>query len=78
MGQTRIAGDWKDVVHIEERTGPRGGAYWLLTLECGHRKTVPRHPGYAYRLPVACRFAPKRVRCLHCGAPENDQEARQE
>jgi hypothetical protein len=34
-----------EVVHIEDRIGPRGGRYWILKLACGHLKAV-RQPRF--------------------------------
>lgn len=72
----RISGDWKDVVHIREGKGPRGGEYWFLTLECGHHKSVPRPPFRPEMVMTMLRRpsgAPKRVRCLYCGAPSENE-----
>lgn len=59
-------GPWRDVVHVEDCTGPRGGEHWLLTLSCGHHKArgKPRYQLHQFRKPP--RFAPKRTRCLVC------------
>lgn len=60
----------KKVIYIEDHVGPRGGEYWLLTLECGHikYKYKPR-----FRIGFFCRgpiTAPHSVRCWHCeGVP---------
>lgn len=65
---------WREVVHIEERTGPRGGSGWLLTLACGHTASrpdpTPRDP---MRFLTAMqqndlRGAPKKLRCITCWA----------
>lgn len=66
---------WRAVVHIEDgKPGPRGGAAWWLTLECGHgavRMKPSQRPSRAtQRMFRPLRFAPKRVRCLTCGAAE--------
>jgi len=74
MGRRRRSGDWKGVVHIEDRTGPRGGRCWLLTLECGHAKSVHIPPFRIGRL-LSHRppSPPQRVRCLICGAPDRKE-----
>jgi hypothetical protein len=64
---------WRDVVHIEERTGPRGGRYWELTLDvCGHLAFRTCRP---LGIEAACGApggrgrritAPDRVRCRTC------------
>jgi len=64
----------RDVVHIEERTGPRGGGIWYLTLSCGHFSVVRmRAPSYSNnvgaafgRLSMKDFFAPERSRCWIC------------
>ena len=77
---TRQRGAWKTVVHIEDCVGVHGGLYWMLTLECGHLKSVRKQvlrdfwligealgKSTGMNLPkYAPRFAPKRLRCLLC------------
>lgn len=65
----------QDVVYIFEREGARGGPYWLLVLACGHSAARPRQvptslPAMAQAMfrPMAEKFAPRRVQCLHCGS----------
>lgn len=60
--QGRLLTALVDVAHIEDKVGPHGGAYWLLTLSCGHFKAVrqPRYP--AGMLPVAHRGNVKQER----------------
>lgn len=65
-----MADPWRQVVHISESAGPRGGEYWSLILECGHhasrrqpRTGVPAALGR--NITATC--APVRVRCLFCG-----------
>ncbi len=76
----RQRGAWKTVVHIEDCVGVHGGLYWMLTLECGHFKSVRRPVVRDYWLmgeaigaslgvkqpQYAPKFAPKRLRCLMC------------
>jgi len=38
-----LAGPIREVVHIFEREGARGGPYWRLVLECGHSVARKRH-----------------------------------
>lgn len=38
-----LAGPPREVVHIFEREGPRGGPYWRLVLECRHSVARKRH-----------------------------------
>ncbi len=57
----------REVVHIRESTGPRGGKAWELRLSCGHyryvrRATGKRRPSLFRRL----QFAPKTAQCLVC------------
>lgn len=72
MGGIHAGRPWREVVHIDSGVGVHGGAYWKLTLECGH-PAFRRQPSARgdvlravslrlFRLP----FAPRRVRCLHC------------
>lgn len=72
---------WRRVVHISEGAGPRGGASWVLLLECGHRAFRPRRvPGpedaasilspviqmHGRRVRRPRFTAPKKARCLWC------------
>lgn len=61
---------WRQVVHISEGTGPRGGEYWSLILECGHH-AAKRRPRLgmpaALGRSLAATCAPGRMRCLFCG-----------
>lgn len=43
-----------EVTHIEDRVGPRGGAYWTLTLSCGHHafRPKPRFDAGAFVSPM--------------------------
>lgn len=70
---------WKDVVHIQDEMGPRGGGVWFLTLECGHHKAVRKplfrpeqdlvRATFGGKLPRAKKFeAPNRCRCLVCAS----------
>jgi len=65
--QSKTHGRLIPVAHIEAKTGPHGGEFWWLTLECGHFKAVrkPRfreHQILRRKMP----FAPRRVKCLVC------------
>ena len=73
-----LAGPRRNVVYIFEREGDRGGAYWLLVLECGHSATRARinysdqsSPSasltHALLRPLSEKLAPKRVQCMYCG-----------
>lgn len=55
---------WREVAHIADRVGSRGGMYWLLTLECGHitTRTKPKFKLFQTRRLAA----PYKVRCFHC------------
>lgn len=58
------------VVHIEERTGARGGLMWWLTLSCGHHRLVYQYnPRDARKLMAPIRFAPKFLKCIVCEDP---------
>jgi hypothetical protein len=60
---------WRDVVHIADNTGPRGGRYWTLTLECGHHAFRPVPviaPDKMAAVFGRVRTAPHRVRCYFC------------
>ena len=75
----------RDVVHIEERAGRRGGGLWYLTLSCGHFSAVrKRAPSFenavgalSGRLGPKDFFAPERSRCWICPeeAPALDGKA---
>lgn len=71
----RAVNPWREVVHIEMRTNRRGRDGYWLTLECGHHKYASI-PGLTM-LPEIIRIngprprkreAPRRCRCLLCGA----------
>lgn len=53
-------GPFTAVENIEIRRGPRGGRYWLLTLECGHVTTRSSASNFTPRT------APQKVRCIIC------------
>ena len=58
--------EMKDVVHIDDIEGPRGGTYWKLELSCGHTKRVYKpkfRPGDIFK-PI--RFAPYKCKCVIC------------
>lgn len=72
---------WRNVVHIDEQTGSRGGKCWVLTLDCGHTafraqpnptpeqliaRMMPPLIDVATKLRPFRMTAPYRVRCLHC------------
>ena len=66
---------FQQVIHIADRKGPKGGAYWYLTLECGHKAfrakpSLPKDPAMALARLIARNFkiayAPERVRCRLC------------
>jgi hypothetical protein len=72
-----LAGPTREVVHIFERHGTRGGAIWLLVLVCGHpavrKRTDPKswsELAQAMFRPLDERTAPRRVQCHRCGAGE--------
>lgn len=53
------------VVHIGAlRTGPHGGKFRLLELECGHYKAWAAYQPRTIMSPP--RIAPKRARCILC------------
>ncbi len=62
----------REVMHISDYQGPRGGEGWLLILSCGHSE-MRRKPRLG---PVGCLgrgsllrpapTAPRRLRCLMC------------
>jgi hypothetical protein len=64
----------RDVVHIEEKTGPRGGEFWWLKLSCGHFVAKYRRGsrfsnmvGLIFgRITIEDMLAPKRARCWSC------------
>lgn len=69
------ANPWRAVAHSELATNARGQDYWLVTLECGHRKSC--YLPNLQLLPALVRMrgpkpksrlAPRRCRCLICGA----------
>lgn len=67
---------WREVVHIDTVLGSHGGQAWKLTLVCGHwafRSNPVLDAGRVFRIR-RIRFAPKRVRCWHCGNPPTQQE----
>ena len=58
---------WSEVIHIENRTGPKGGSYWHLTLACGHHHAARNSKPKGVRIITApMRLAPRKVRCYHC------------
>jgi hypothetical protein len=61
---------WRQVTHISEVEGDRGGWAWVLDLECGHVAVRPQPSRRAGRLTQRLfrklRFAPKKVRCRVC------------
>jgi len=69
-----VARPLRDVIKIEERSGPRGGGIWFLTLSCGHSSAVRRRaPSFenavgalSGRLGMKDFFAPERSRCWIC------------
>lgn len=70
-----LTGPLREVVHIFDRVGPRGGAYWLLVLDCGHLVARPRHVvrhwtalTHALFEPIEKRFAPRSVQCHFFGS----------
>lgn len=70
-----LDGPLREVVYIFEREGPRGGAFWLLVLECGHAVSRSRHEAKSLSAftqsmfrPLAEKLAPKRMQCHYCGA----------
>jgi hypothetical protein len=64
---------WRDVVHIEEGVGSRGGAYWSLTLACDHVAVRHRPRLHMRDVPAEVAFAPGRVRCYTCGHQAQDR-----
>lgn len=69
---------WREVIHIREGVGSRGGLYWDLLLECGHLTFRSRPAFDAARFAGLCLAkdtdallahygAPKKCRCWHCG-----------
>jgi hypothetical protein len=76
--QSLLAGPLREVVHIFDREGRRGGGYWMLVLDCGHavaRKRVPLTVGTLFR-PLAEKLAPKRCQCHYCGTGASRQDPR--
>lgn len=76
-----LDGPRREVVYIFEREGDRGGAYWLLVLECGHSVTRSRvNPKDSIAMvsamfrPLSEKLAPKRVQCLFCGSGCDKQD----
>ena len=72
---SELAGPLREVVYIFDREGTRGGAFWLLVLECGHsvarRQHAPVHWSVAVHAllrPIEEKLAPKRVQCHYCGS----------
>lgn len=67
---------WRDVVHIDTMIGSHGGGAWKLTLSCGHwafRSNPVINSGSVFRIR-RIRFAPKRVRCWHCGEKQREEQ----
>lgn len=60
----------RQVVYIAEREGPRGGRYWMLTLECGHLATrdipSPKCVVRSLMQGNVPSFAPEKVKCIIC------------
>lgn len=58
---------WREVTHIEDRVGPQGGEYWLLTLTCGHLVAKRKRLFHRYRvLTQKLEFAPQKMICVSC------------
>lgn len=57
---------YRDVIYIGIQKGNRDGWAWRLVLRCGHAvwRPFPTMRVFTARL----RFAPRRVRCVFCGA----------
>lgn len=75
--RSELAGPVREVVYIFEREGTRGGAIWLLVLECGHPAARKRADskgwsGIAQAMfrPLREKLAPRHVQCHHCGSGE--------
>ena len=62
LSQPDLDRGFRRVVHIEHRTGRRGGRWWWLTLECGHFKSV--HVPPFRHLFQKVRQAPRKLKCL--------------
>jgi hypothetical protein len=70
-----LAGPTREVVHIFEREGARGGPYWRLVLECGHSVARKRHDPRSFSAiaqamfrPLSERLAPRHAQCHYCGS----------
>lgn len=71
---------WREVIHIDVGLpGKHGAKPWILRLSCGHfvarsRADTSDSLRVAARLLAEgrLRFAPKKVRCIHCGLKEAD------
>lgn len=59
---------WRQVVHIEETLGGRGGRVWRLTLDCGHQvfHRIPRFSIWKFITGKLVLGAPHRKRCWGC------------
>lgn len=76
VGTRSTFGPLREVVHIEEGEGARGGKYWWVTLECGHHKGIQQRytksPERLFGVLTSGRvtldqlMCPKRARCLFC------------
>jgi hypothetical protein len=71
----------REVVHIFEREGPRGGPYWRLVLECGHSVARKRHDSKSFSAiaqamfrPLSEGLAPSHVQCHYCGSGGERQD----
>jgi len=73
--KSELAGPMREVVYIFKREGVRGGAIWMLVLECGHFVARKRHEAkelsaiiHAMLEPIERRLAPRRAQCHFCGS----------
>lgn len=57
---------WRKVLHIEHRTGPRGGDFYWLTLECGHHFSTRSRDGASAAWWRKITYAPHKVKCFFC------------
>ena len=70
-----LSGPSRSVVYIFEREGVRGGAHWLLVLDCGHvvarkrfvAKSLGAQIGSLFR-PLHEKLAPRHVQCHTCAS----------
>lgn len=56
----------QEVVHIEDRVGPLGGEYWVLTLGCKHTAVRSKRPFRIWKIWKQPSFAPRRAKCIVC------------